>query len=118
MIQAWVAALDRNDIEGAAGYFAVPSIAQNGLLFHLRTPDQVRAFNRSLPCGAHVVRASTTGRTTTATFRLSERPGPGVCGVGTGGRAMTSFVISDGKIVQWRRVGPGSGTPQAPSSAA
>ena len=31
---------------------------------------------------------------------------------------MTSFVISDGKIVQWRRVGPGSGTPQAPSSAA
>ena len=72
----WVAALDRNDIEGAAGYFAVPSIAQNGLLFHLRTPDQVRAFNRSLPCGAHVVRASTTGRTTTATFRLSESPAP------------------------------------------
>ncbi len=118
VIQAWVSALDRNDIERAAGYFAVPSVAQNGLLFHLRTPAQVRAFNRSLPCGARVVRATTAGRTTTATFRLLERPGPGVCGTGTGGKAMTSFVITDGKIVQWRRVGPGSGAPQAPSSAA
>lgn len=118
MIQGWVAALDRNDIERAAGYFAIPSVAQNGLLFHLRTPEQVQAFNRSLPCGAHVIRATTVGRVTTATFRLSERPGPGVCGPGTGGRAQTAFVISEGKIVRWRRVGPGSGRPQAPSSAA
>jgi hypothetical protein len=118
VIQGWVAALDRNDIEAAAGYFALPSTAQNGLLFHIRTAEQARAFNRSLPCGARVVRATTLGNVTTATFRLTERPGPGLCGLGTGGKAKTSFVISDGKITQWRRVGAGSGTPQAPSSAA
>ena len=118
MIQSWVAALNRDDINGAADYFAIPSVAENGLLFHIRTMEQARAFNRSLPCGAHVVRATTVGRVTTATFRLTERPGFGLCGPGTGGKAQTSFVIEDGKITQWRRVGPGGGAQQVPSSAA
>jgi hypothetical protein len=118
VIQDWVTALNHNDINGAATFFALPSVAENGLRFHLRTPGQVRAFNASLPCGAHVVRATSVGRVTTATFRLTERPGPGFCGAGKGGTAKTSFVISAGKIVQWRRVGPGGGSPQAPSSAA
>src|SRR3954447_26084079 len=118
VIQDWVTALNHNDINGAATFFALPSVAENGLLFHLRTRGQARAFNASLPCGAHVVSATSVGRVTPATFRLSERPGPGLCGGGKGGTAKTSFVISDGKIVQWRRVGPGGTSQQAPSAAA
>ena len=53
------------------------------------------------------MRAETQGEFTTATFRLTERPGPGTCGPGTGESAKTSFVIRDGKIVEWRRVGTG-----------
>ena len=118
VIQGWVTALDKNDINGASTFFALPSVAENGLLFHLRTAGQVRAFNASLPCGAHVIRATSVGQVTTATFSLSERPGPGFCGAGKGDTAKTSFVIRNGKIVQWRRVGPGSASPKAPSATA
>jgi hypothetical protein len=116
VINSWVTALRRGDAEGAAGYFAIPSVAENGpVLLHIESIDQARRFNRSLPCGAILVRAETAGQFTTATFRLTERPGPGTCGPGDGQRAETSFVIRDGKIVQWRRVGGG---PQAPSQSA
>jgi limonene-1,2-epoxide hydrolase len=118
VIERWTAALDRGDVKGAAGYFALPSVAQNGLVFHIRTEEQARAFNASLPCGAEVIRAVSAGDLTTATFRLTERPGSGLCGSGTGGTAKTSFEINDGKIVQWRRVGGGSGAPRAPSATA
>jgi hypothetical protein len=40
----------------------------------------------------------------TASFDLTERPGAGRCGSGTGEEASTAFVIRDGKIVEWRRV--------------
>ena len=62
------------------------------------------------PC--RIVSVRTTGELTTATFRLSDRPG-GDCGSGAGGSASTTFDIEDGKIVEWRRVddapAPGSG---------
>ena len=118
VIQDWAAALDRGDIKRAAGYFAIPSVAENGIAFHIRKPAQARLFNASLPCGARVIRAVSVGKVTTATFRLMERPGAGVCGSGTGSTAKTSFVISDGKIVQWRRAGGASSTPRAPSATA
>ena len=115
VIEAWVGALDRGDIGAAASYFALPSVAENGpLLLHITTRAEAKAFNATLPCGARVIRASSAGRFTTATFRLSERPGPGSCGPGRGGRARTAFVIRADKIVQWRRVGAG-GAPRAPS---
>lgn len=116
VIDSWVTALRRGDVEGAAGYFAIPSVAENGpILLHIKSIDQARLFNRSLPCGATLIRAETAGQFTTATFRLTERPGPGTCGPGDGQVAQTSFVIRDGKIVQWRRVGGG---PQTPSQSA
>jgi hypothetical protein len=116
VIDSWVTALRHGDVEGAAGYFAIPSVAENGpVLVHIRSLDQARRFNQSLPCGATLVRAQTAGQFTTATFRLTERPGPGTCGPGAGQVAETSFVIRGGKIVQWRRVGGG---PQAPSQSA
>jgi hypothetical protein len=106
VIRGWVDSLREGDVEKAASYFAIPSVAENGPVL-IRITNRARAvtFNRSLPCGARLTRAETQGRFTTATFRLTERPGPGRCGPGTGGEAETSFVIRDGRIVQWRRVG-------------
>jgi limonene-1,2-epoxide hydrolase len=119
VIDAWVTALRRGDVDAAAGYFAIPSVAENGpVLVHIRSVADARRFNRSLPCGARLIHAETAGRFTTATFRLTERPGPGICGPGTGGIAKTSFVIRDGKIAQWRRVGAGGGGQRAPSQSA
>ncbi len=106
VIRGWVDSLRRGDVEKAADYFAIPSVAENGpILIRITNHARAVAFNRSLPCGARLTRAETAGRFTTATFRLTERPGPGSCGPGTGATAKTSFVIRDGKIVQWRRVG-------------
>jgi limonene-1,2-epoxide hydrolase len=119
VIDSWVTALRHGDVDAAAGYFAIPSVAENGpVLLHIHSLDDARRFNESLPCGARLIRAETAGAFTTATFRLTERPGPGICGPGTGGIARTSFVIRDGKIAQWRRVGPGSGGGGAPSQSA
>ena len=104
-------------IEAAVGlkYKTAPKLEE-------RSKDQVRKFledrfNESLPCGARLIRAETAGDFTTATFHLTERPGPGLCGNGTGQTAQTSFVIRDGKIVEWRRVGL-PGARGAPSQSA
>ena len=48
-----------------------------------------------------------------ATFRLTERPGEGECGTGTGNRVRTAFLIRRGKIVKWLRVAD----PEPPSEA-
>jgi limonene-1,2-epoxide hydrolase len=104
VIDAWVTTLRRGDVEGAAGYFAIPSRAANPpAVIRIESLHDAVVFNESLPCGARLVRAVDTGRGTTATFRLTERPGPGVCGPGTGTLAKTAFVIEDGKIAEWRR---------------
>jgi hypothetical protein len=57
--------------------------------------------------------AITEGDFTTATFKLTDRPG-GDCGEGTGNLAQTSFEIKGGKITDWRRVGDDS-QPAAPA---
>jgi hypothetical protein len=116
VIDAWSRTLRRGDIDGAAGYFALPSVAENGpQLVRIADRGDARVFNASLPCGARLVRAVDEGDFTVATFKLTERPGPGTCGDGTGHTAQTAFVIADGKIKEWRRVGIGG--PQAPSSS-
>ena len=117
VIEAWSDALREGDIDTAASYFALPSIAENGALLRIRDRDDARLFNLSLPCGATLVDAETEGDFTTATFELSERPGPGSCGQGSGGTAETAFVISDGEITEWRRVAVAGAEP-APGEAA
>jgi hypothetical protein len=105
VIDEWAQTLDKGDVEGAAEFFALPSIVQNGTpLLTLRTRADAVEFNRSLPCGAKLVDAEPRGRFIAVTFRLSERPGPGICGTGVGATARTAFLIRDGKIVQWRRL--------------
>jgi hypothetical protein len=115
VIGAWVDALRAGDVEAAADYFAIPSVAENGpLLARIESRDDAVRFNESLPCGARLIRALSSGGFTTATFRLTERPGPGRCGPGTGETAKTAFVIRDGRIVEWRRV---SAAPQPQGKA-
>jgi hypothetical protein len=105
VIRAWADTLRRGDVRGAARFFAIPSIASNGTpAITLRTPADARTFNASLPCGARLIRTTSASRFTTAVFRLTERPGRGSCGRGTGLTARTTFVIKDGKIQEWRRV--------------
>jgi hypothetical protein len=104
VIDAWVTTLSKGDVKGAASYFAVPSVAQNGTPpIRLATRARVIAFNAALPCGARLIRAEPAGHFVAATFRLTDRPG-GACGAGTGGTARTAFAIKDGKIVEWRRL--------------
>ena len=116
VIDAWAQALREGDVRAAAAYFAIPSVAQNGPTIRIGSRTDARLFNFSLPCGAVLVEAESRGRFTTATFRLTERPGAGTCGQGTGGEAQTAFVIEDGKITEWRRVAPD--TRPAPGQAA
>ena len=105
VIRGWADALRHGRVERAVGYFAIPSVVSNGTApIRLTSRADVRFFNRTLPCGAKVIRAEDTGAFVVATFRLTERPGPGRCGSGTGGEASTAFLIRRRHIVQWRRV--------------
>jgi hypothetical protein len=115
-IRGWVDALRGGDVEAASRYFALPATVANGTgPIQLRTQRAVRFFNETLPCGALLVATERAERGfVVATFRLTERPGAGECGSGTGHRAYTAFLIRDGKIVQWIRVaGAGEGAPPA-----
>jgi hypothetical protein len=122
LIDEWAHTLSRGDVDGAAEFFAIPSLAQNGVTVRIDSVEKARLFNSSLPCGASLVEATTDGEFTIATFRLTERPGRGVCDAAAEAEASTAFKIEDGKIVEWRRVvlgeGPNGGAEQAPSSSA
>lgn len=105
VIKEWADELRAGDVLAASEHFAVPSVVQNGTPpIRLTNRHDIEAFNRSLPCGATLIRAISSGRYTIATFELTERPGPGECGHGVGETARTAFVIEGGLITQWRRV--------------
>jgi len=112
VIEGWSEALTEGDIEVAAEYFAVPSVAENGLLIEIESIEDARLFNESLPCGAVLEGTESQGEFITATFRLQERPGVPTC-PGDGNTAQTTFVIEDGLIAEWRRVAvPGQQAPR------
>lgn len=117
VIRDWSDTLSEGDVEGAAEFFAVPSTVSNGTPpIELSSREDVIDFNRTLPCGAELVRAEPDGAEIDATFRLKERPG-GDCGPGVGGLAGTAFEIEDGKITEWRRLddlGGGRTEPSGP----
>lgn len=105
VIREWSDELRVGDVIAASEHFAIPSLVQNGTPpIRLADRRDVEAFNRSLPCGAKLIRAISSGRYTIATFELTERPGPGECGDGVGETAKTAFEIHRGLITQWRRV--------------
>jgi hypothetical protein len=105
VIKNWADELRAGDVAAASKRFSLPTVVQNGTpALTLTSRSQIEAFNQSLPCGARLTAAVSTGRFTVATFVLTERPGPGECGDGVGEAAKTAFVVRDGLITQWRRV--------------
>jgi hypothetical protein len=104
VIRAWSDTLRAGHPAKAATFFALPSVIQNaGPEVRLITRKDVVVFNRTLPCGAHLVKTIAGARYTVATFVLTERPGsPGCNGVGQ--LAATAFLFRHGKISEWRRV--------------
>jgi hypothetical protein len=119
VIRAWLDALDHDDIDRAASYFALPSKFQNGTPVLTVDSELERvAVNLALPCGAKATEMRGAGRFTIVTFRLVERPG-GECGQGVGGRARGAIRVARGKIVEWYRLpdvpGGEQTAPPAPS---
>ena len=106
IVRAWADALRHGDVRVAARYFAVPSLVANGTPpIELKTRADVRFFNRTLPCGARLIGTEPAPKGFfIATFRLTERPGEGECGSGTGATARTAFRVRDEHITDWLRV--------------
>jgi hypothetical protein len=105
VIKGWADQLRAGNVQVASELFALPTIVQNGTgPLRLTDRGQVEAFNQSLPCGAKLTEAVSSGKYTIATFVLTERPGPGQCGRGVGATAKTAFVIHNNLITEWRRV--------------
>jgi hypothetical protein len=107
VIRGWADALRAGRVNKAAEFFAIPARVLDGSnpLRELPNINAVRAFNRGLPCGAQLVEAQRgQGWFVVATFRLTERTGPGArpCS-GAGNLAATAFLIEDKHIVQWLR---------------
>lgn len=116
VIAGWADTLRRSDVEGATGYFGVPLIIeQGGDAVRLRSREQVRTFNASLPCGARLTGVARTGGYLVGTFVLGERPGRR-CDA-PGNVARVAIVVKAGKIREWRQI-PELGTPEAPPADA
>ena len=106
VVRRWADTLRRGDVRGAARYFALPSRVSNGTPpIRLSTRAQARLFNRTLPCGAKLIRSEPAAKGfVIITFRLTERPGRGKCGSGTGETARTAFRVRGERITDWVRV--------------
>lgn len=120
VVRHWAAALRAGNLKGAAGYFHLPSLFDNGVSERLRiqTRAQAELVNSTLSCGARVISAFRVGRFIDVLFRLTSRSGRGggrqACGTGVGQTARTDFLIHDGKIYQWLRAPSLPGDPGVP----
>ena len=114
IVRAWADALRRGDVRRAARYFALPSLVANGTApIRLTTRAHARFFNRTLPCGAKLIGTEPAAHGFfIATFRLTERPGRGECGSGTGETARTAFRVRDEHITDWLRVADVESAPE------
>jgi hypothetical protein len=114
VIRGWLLALERQDYEQAAYYFAPDALIDQGRPFRLRTPKEAIGFNAALPCRADLVRLRGGGAHVLATFRLHAGPG-GPCS----GLVRVRYTIRKGKFTEWRQLqdaSPGLAPPR--SSAA
>ena len=99
VIRGWLLALERQDYEQAAYYFAPGAIIDQGHPFRLRTAKQARNFNASLPCRAELIALKDEGRRVLATFAIREGPG-GACS----GLVKVRYTIREGKFTEWRQL--------------
>jgi hypothetical protein len=106
VVRDWADTLRAGRVRAAARYFALPSLVSNGTPpIKLETRAEAEFFNRTLPCGAELIDTEPAPHGFfIATFRLTERPGPGECGSGTGETARTAFRVRDDHITDWLRV--------------
>ena len=100
VIRGWLLALQRDDYVGAADYFAVGAIIDQGDPFRLPSRAAARIFNASLPCRADLAGVEDEpGPRSLASFRLREGPG-GPCS----GTVKVRFTIRSGKFTEWRQL--------------
>jgi hypothetical protein len=99
LIQAWLAALQLDDYERAASYFAPDALVDQGDPIRLRTRADAIRFNRGLPCRAHLSAVRRERRTTLATFLLADGPG-GTCS----GSVRVRFTIRHGRFTAFRQL--------------
>jgi hypothetical protein len=106
VVREWADTLRAGHVRAAARYFALPSLVSNGTPpIKLETRAEAEFFNRTLPCGAELIDTEPAPHGFfIATFRLTERPGAGSCGGGTGETARTAFRVRDEHITDWLRV--------------
>jgi hypothetical protein len=113
VIRGWLLALERQDYEGAAYYFAPGALIDQGRPFRLRTPALAINFNAGLPCRADLVELKDEGRRVLATFALRRGPG-GPCT----GLVQVRYTIRKGKFTEWRQLPGTRPLPVPPRSAA
>jgi hypothetical protein len=122
VVRRWAADLQAGNLRGAAGFFHLPSLFDDGAsdTFPIHTLAQAEAANLTLTCGAAVISAFRTGRFIDVLFRLTARAGTGggkkACGTGIGLTARTDFLIRDGQIVEWLRAPSLPGDPGVPGT--
>ena len=104
VIRAWSDELRAGHVSAAARYFTVPSVVSNGGPDALlSSPADVKQFNKTLPCGAKLVKTRRSAHHfVVGTFELTERPGAD-CGSGKGHLAEVAFRIRRHRITQWVR---------------
>jgi hypothetical protein len=113
VIRGWLLALERQDYEQAAYYFAPGAIIDQGHPFRLKTAGDARNFNASLPCRAELIALKDEGRRVLATFRLHEGPGGGCSGL-----VKVRYTIRKGKFTEWRQLPNIRNGPAPPQSSA
>jgi hypothetical protein len=109
VIKGWSDSLRRGQVKAAAKYFNVPSVVSNNTPapIQLTSVADVREFNRTLPCGAKLLRTRRSAQAgfVVGVFRLTERKNaPAPCGQGVGAEASVAFEITDAHIKTWIRV--------------
>lgn len=112
VIRGWLLALQRDDYDGAAYYFARGALIDQGDPYRLRGPSAARIFNASLPCRADLAGVEDEpGPRSLASFRLRAGPG-GPCS----GIVKVRFTIRRGKFTEWRQLPEEPEEPESPDS--
>jgi hypothetical protein len=120
VVRRWAAELRAGDLRGAAAYFHLPSLFEDGAAdtVTIHTRAQAEVANATLTCGAAVISAFRAGSFIDVLFRLTARAGRGggrrACGAGIGRTARTEFLIRGGQIVAWVRAPSLPGDPGVP----
>jgi hypothetical protein len=99
VIRGWLLALERQDYDGAAYYFAPGAIIDQGRPYRLRDRDAARTFNALLPCRADLIDLKHEDGTVLASFRLRRGPGGDCSGV-----VKVRYTIRNGKFTEWRQL--------------